>query len=88
MVDGIYRMDSQLAGELITAINGLTALQLLALHYYNTSQVPDLSIFAQLKTVVFKRRAPEEEGEVIVLGLIFRSHSRHHCTPPVFSLSN
>ncbi|KAH9402861.1 hypothetical protein TYRP_015624 [Tyrophagus putrescentiae] len=54
MVDGTYRMGSQLAGELIPAINGLTDLQLLALDWDNTSQIPDLSILAQLKTVVFK----------------------------------
>ena len=54
MVDGIDRMDNRLAAKLIPAINGLPALQLLALHCYNTFQVPDLPILAQLKTVVFK----------------------------------
>ncbi len=41
------------AGELIPAINGLTALQLLALDWDNYSEIPDLPILAQLKTVVF-----------------------------------
>ncbi len=61
MVDGTrwavsetFEIDSQLAGELITAINGLTALQLLALDWNKHAKVPDLSILAQLKTVVFK----------------------------------
>ncbi len=53
MVEGTHRMDSQLAGELIPAINGLTALQLLALDWDNYSEIPDLPILAQLKTVVF-----------------------------------
>ncbi len=55
MVQGTYGMNSQLAGELIPAINGLTALQLLALDWDNYKfQVSDLPILAQLKTVVFK----------------------------------
>ncbi len=53
MVEGTFRMDSQLAGELIPAINGLTALQLLVLDWDDYSEVPDLPILAQLKTVVF-----------------------------------
>ncbi len=53
MVEGTYRMDSQLAGELIPAINGLTALQLLALDWDSYSKISDLPILAQLKTVVF-----------------------------------
>ncbi|KAH9402724.1 hypothetical protein TYRP_015475 [Tyrophagus putrescentiae] len=54
VVDGTDGMDSQLAGELIPAINGLTALQQLALDWNYYTEVPDLSILAQLKTVVFK----------------------------------
>ena len=61
MVDGTrltvsetFEIDSQLAGELITAINGLTALQLLALDWNKHAKIPDLSILAQLKIVVFK----------------------------------
>ncbi len=54
MVEGTFRMDSQLAGELIPAINGLTALQQLALDWDNYTEVPDLPILAQLKTVAFK----------------------------------
>ncbi|KAH9402792.1 hypothetical protein TYRP_015549 [Tyrophagus putrescentiae] len=54
MVDGTYWMKSQLAGKLILAINGLTALQHLALDWYNNIKVLDLHILAQLKTVVFK----------------------------------
>ncbi len=54
MVEGTFRMDSQLAGELIPAINGLTALQQLALDWDNYTEVPNLSILDQLKTVVFK----------------------------------
>ena len=49
-----YEMSIQLAAELATAINGLTALQLLALGWETYTEVPDLSILAQLKTVVFK----------------------------------
>ncbi len=41
-------------GELIPAINSLTALKLLALDWSTDTDVPDLSILAQLKTVVFK----------------------------------
>ena len=48
-----FKIDSQLAGELISAINGLTALQLLALDWDNHTKVPDLPILAQLKAVVF-----------------------------------
>ncbi|KAH9402787.1 hypothetical protein TYRP_015544, partial [Tyrophagus putrescentiae] len=54
MVGEIYLMDSQLAGELITAINGLPALQLLVLDWFANTEIPDLPILAQLKTVVFK----------------------------------
>ncbi|KAH9402860.1 hypothetical protein TYRP_015623, partial [Tyrophagus putrescentiae] len=54
MVDGTYRMKKQLAAKLITAINGLTALQLLALEWITHTEVPDLSILAQLKTVVLR----------------------------------
>ncbi len=53
VVDGTDGMDSQLAGELIPAINGLTALQLLALDWDSYSKISDLPILAQLKTVVF-----------------------------------
>ncbi len=54
MVNGIRGVYNQLARGLITAINGLTALQLLALDWDNYPEVPDLSILAQLKTVVLK----------------------------------
>ncbi len=54
MVDGTDGMDSRQTHELITAINSLTALQLLALDWDEYTNVPDLSILAQLKTVVFK----------------------------------
>ncbi|KAH9402720.1 hypothetical protein TYRP_015471 [Tyrophagus putrescentiae] len=53
MVDGTRGMYNQLAAKLISAINGLTALQLLALDWDSYTEVPDLSILAQLKTVVF-----------------------------------
>ncbi|KAH9402788.1 hypothetical protein TYRP_015545 [Tyrophagus putrescentiae] len=53
MVNGTCWMGSQLVGELIPAINGLTALQLLVLDWDDYSEVPDLPILAQLKTVVF-----------------------------------
>ncbi len=55
MVKGTDERDSlRLARELITAINGLTALQLLAFEWDNYTDLPDMSILAQLKTVVFK----------------------------------
>ncbi|KAH9402794.1 hypothetical protein TYRP_015551 [Tyrophagus putrescentiae] len=54
MVDGTRRMKSQLAGELITATNSLPALQLLALDWDKNAEIPDLTILAHLKTVVFK----------------------------------
>ncbi len=53
MVNGTYAIESQLAAELITAINGLPELQLLALDWFTNTEVPDLAILAQLKTVVF-----------------------------------
>ncbi|KAH9394771.1 hypothetical protein TYRP_004828 [Tyrophagus putrescentiae] len=40
--------------ELITAINGLTALQHLALYWYGDTHIPDLPILAQLKVVAFQ----------------------------------
>ena len=40
--------------ELITAINGCTALQYLALHSETGADISDLPILAQLKVVVFK----------------------------------
>ncbi len=46
--------DGQQSHELITAINGLTALQCLALEWYNQYDLPDLFILAQLKVVVFE----------------------------------
>ena len=55
MVKGTDERDSlRLARELITAINGLTTLQLLAFEWDNYTDLPDMSILAQLKTVVFK----------------------------------
>ncbi|KAH9390181.1 hypothetical protein TYRP_007734 [Tyrophagus putrescentiae] len=54
MVDGTDLIDRALAGKLITAINGLTALKLLALDLEKYIEVPDLPILAQLKTMVFK----------------------------------
>ncbi len=48
--------DGQLSHELITAINGLTALQCLALEWYTRTDLPDLPILAQLKVVVFKSK--------------------------------
>ncbi len=54
MVNRIVRTDSQLAAKLITVINGLPALQLLALNWFTDTEVPDLSVLAQLKTVVFE----------------------------------
>ena len=54
MICGIYSMNSQLAHELITAVNGLTALQHLALDWANDTNIPDLSILAQLKVIVFE----------------------------------
>ncbi len=54
VVNRTDRIYSQLAAKLISAINGLTALQQLALDWDNYTEVPDLSILAQLKTVVFK----------------------------------
>ncbi|KAH9390138.1 hypothetical protein TYRP_007687 [Tyrophagus putrescentiae] len=53
MVDGTSGIGSQLAGDLITAINGLTSLQMLAISWCNYAHVPDMSILAQLKVVVF-----------------------------------
>ncbi len=44
----------QQSRELITAINGLTALQCLALHWGGYTDLPDLAILAQLKVVAFK----------------------------------
>ncbi len=40
--------------ELITAINGLTALQHLALYWHSDTDLPDLPILAQLKVVSFQ----------------------------------
>ncbi len=55
VVDGTNGMDSlRLAHELITAINGLSALQQLALEWDNYTEVSDLPILARLKTVAFK----------------------------------
>ncbi len=54
MVDGTDLIGGALAGKLIPAINGLTALKLLALDWDNYTEVPDLPILAQLKTMVFK----------------------------------
>ncbi len=54
MVDGTYAIKSQLAGELITAITDLTALQHLALEWDHYTDLPDLPILAQLKTVVLE----------------------------------
>ncbi|KAH9392674.1 hypothetical protein TYRP_005759, partial [Tyrophagus putrescentiae] len=47
-------LDGQQSRELISAINGLTALQCLAFHWYGYTDLPDLSILAQLKVVVFE----------------------------------
>ncbi len=54
MVNGTSEICNQLAAKLITAINGLTALKLLALDWDKYIKVPDLPILAQLKTMVFK----------------------------------
>ena len=40
--------------EMTTAINNLTALQYLALKLFNSSDLPDLTILAQLKQVVYQ----------------------------------
>ena len=53
MAKGACERDSQVAQELVTAINGLPALQQLALHWDNPIDLPDLTILAQLKVVVF-----------------------------------
>ncbi len=50
-VNGDYEKSSQLGPELITAINGLPALQQLALDWYTYQNLPDLTILAQLKVV-------------------------------------
>ena len=50
MVDWI---ESQEDLELITAINGLTTLQCLALQWASDSDIPELPILAQLKVVAF-----------------------------------
>ena len=42
------------ARELITAINGLTALQCLALDWFGGTALPDMTILAQLKVVAFR----------------------------------
>ena len=51
MVD---RIGSEQDRELIPAINGLTALQCLALEWYTHTGLPDLPILAQLKVVAFE----------------------------------
>ncbi|KAH9394770.1 hypothetical protein TYRP_004827 [Tyrophagus putrescentiae] len=53
MAKGACERDIQVAQELVIAINGLTALQQLALHWDNPIDLPDLTILAQLKVVVF-----------------------------------
>ncbi|KAH9392791.1 hypothetical protein TYRP_005879, partial [Tyrophagus putrescentiae] len=47
-------LDGQPSHELIAAINGLTALKCLALEWYTRTGLPDLTILAQLKVVVFE----------------------------------
>ena len=54
MVDGTRGMYNRLSAKLISAINGLTALQHLALEWVNLTVLPYLPILAQLKTVVFE----------------------------------
>ena len=54
MVDGTRGLNTQLTRQLISAINGLTGLQLLALGWKNKSDILDLSILAQLKVFVVK----------------------------------
>ncbi len=54
MVDTSMWLDGQQSRELITAINDLTALQCLALEWYNHYDLPDLPILAQLKVVAFQ----------------------------------
>ena len=51
---GAWRRDSRrLNRELITAINGLTALQYLSFNWGEDTDLPDLTILAQLKAVAF-----------------------------------
>ncbi len=47
-------IDGQQSRELIAAINGLTALQCLALYWHTFTDLPDLTILAQLKVVALK----------------------------------
>ncbi len=54
MVHTTIWLDGQQSRELITAINGLTALQCLALYWHTFTDLPDLPILAQLKVVVFE----------------------------------
>ncbi len=53
VMDGVCPRDSQLTCALITAINGLTALQQMTLNWYRDADLPDLTILAQLKMVAF-----------------------------------
>ena len=50
---GTWNRDSRLNRELITAINGLTALQYLSFNWGEDTDLPDLTILAQLKAVAF-----------------------------------
>ncbi len=54
MVDTAMWLDGQQSPELIAAINGLTALQCLALERYTYTGLPDLPILAQLKVVALQ----------------------------------
>ncbi len=52
-------LDGQQGRELVTAINNLTALKHLALHWYDRTDLPDLPILAQLKVVAFRSFKPQ-----------------------------
>ena len=54
MAESTMWLDCQQDRELVTAINSLTALQHLALHWYSDIDLPDLPILAQLKVVAFR----------------------------------
>ncbi len=55
MVDVAWGVDGPVACQLFTAINGLPALQYLAFDFHGTDRdLPDLSIFSQLKAVAIK----------------------------------
>ncbi len=70
MVGASWCVDGPVACQLFTAINGLPALQYLAFDFFSTERdLPDLSIFSQLKAVAIK--------SICLHAWIWRSLERH-----------